>query len=204
MEFNNGIVPTFPINGGNDNCFGGGGIWAFLLFALVCGNFGWGRNGMEASAVTNGFNNELFYTDLNGTVDRGFMQTANQNFGIQQSILESRYDIASKIADSQATMQSCCCDINRNIDSVKLENERNVNAIMSALKDGFCSMKMDSKDQIIAGLRDSLLQANNQLSQQAQTANLIATLRPAPVPAFIPPTGSGWGNCSSNYNNGCC
>ena len=37
----------------------------------------------------------------------------------------------------------------------------------------------------IQTLRDSLNTANLQLSQQAQSASLIATLRPFPQPAYI-------------------
>ena len=37
----------------------------------------------------------------------------------------------------------------------------------------------------IQGLRDSLNTANLQLSQQAQSANLINQLRPCPIPAYL-------------------
>lgn len=70
-------------------------------------------------------------------------------------------------------------------------------------------MEMSAKDNEIAGLRVALAQANGQLSQQAQTANLIAQLRPTPQPSYIvnspyqsiyPPSGA---NGCSGYNNVC-
>ena len=52
-------------------------------------------------------------------------------------------------------------------------------------------------------LREQLQAANFQLSQQAQTANLINQLRPCPVPAYpscSPYTSYSWGDL---VRNGC-
>ena len=65
----------------------------------------------------------------------------------------------------------------------------------------------------IQKLRDDLQTANFQLSQQAQSANLIDQLRPCPIPAYLscsPYTsydpfrnGYGYGGCGCG-NSGCC
>ena len=50
-------------------------------------------------------------------------------------------------------------------------------------------------------LREQLQAANFQLSQQAQTANLINQLRPCPVPAYpscSPYTSYSWGDLGRN------
>lgn len=56
-------------------------------------------------------------------------------------------------------------------------------------------MESNAKDQRIADLTASLQTANFQLSQQAQSANLIDVLRPVPIPAYqvcSPYQSSGW------------
>lgn len=199
-----GIMPTFDMNGNNN--FGYGGIWIFLLFALLCG--GWNRNGWNNHGIEalNGVTNEFLYTNLNNTVDRGFNQIANQQFGTQKDIWQTQSGLSMQLAQNGFNAQQCCCETNRNIDSVKYENAQNTcaittNATMNTQKilDKLCQMEMSAKDNEIANLRTALATANGQLSQQAQSANLIATLRPAPIPAYN--VGSPYGyNCC---NNGC-
>lgn len=198
------IMPTFDMNGNNN--FGYGGIWIFLLFALLCG--GWNRNGWNNHGIEalNGVTNEFLYTNLNNTVDRGFNQIANQQFGTQKDIWQTQSGLSMQLAQNGFNAQQCCCETNRNIDSVKYENAQNTcaittNATMNTQKilDKLCQMEMSAKDNEIANLRTALATANGQLSQQAQSANLIATLRPAPIPAYN--VGSPYGyNCC---NNGC-
>lgn len=60
-------------------------------------------------------------------------------------------------------------------------------------------MESNAKDNEIATLRTALAQANGQLSQQAQTANLIAQLRPTPIPAYRVSNPLGCG-CYNNCN----
>ena len=45
MEGSTGIVPTLPVGGNSGFGFGGDGIWALLIFALIFnGGFGFGGN----------------------------------------------------------------------------------------------------------------------------------------------------------------
>lgn len=53
----------------------------------------------------------------------------------------------------------------------------------------------------IQSLRDQLQTANFQLSQQAQNATLIATLRPTPIPAYQ--TCSPYQSAAMFANSGC-
>ena len=65
------------------------------------------------------------------------------------------------------------------------------------------------RDRLEAKDRD-LLTANFQLSQQAQSANLIGALRPTPIPAYItcsPYQAANYGGYGFNgcgCNSGCC
>ena len=210
MNEMNGIMPTYDINNrGNGDWGYGGGIWVFLLFALMCGGFGgWNRgygNGAGIAAL-NGVTNEFLYTNLNGTLDRGFTQNANQNFGIQKDIWQTKSDLSMQLAQNGFNAQQCCCETNRNIDSVKYENAQNTCAITTnatsntqRILDKLCQMESNAKDNEIATLRTALAQANGQLSQQAQTANLIAQLRPTPIPAYRVSNPLGCG-CYNNCN----
>lgn len=211
MNEMSGIVPTYDMACNNNGYgFGYGGMWVFLLFALMCG--GWGRNGWNNGNLdaVNGITNEFLYTNLNNTVDRGFNQMANQQFGTQKDIWQTHSDIAMQLAQNGFNAQNCCCETNRNIDSVKYENSQNTCAITTAITAGnqrildkLCQMESNAKDETIANLRMALSTANNQLSQQAQSANLIATLRPTPIPAFN--VGSFYGGfANSCCNNSCC
>lgn len=207
MNEMNGIVPTYDMACNNNGYgFGYGGMWVFLLFALMCGGFGgWNRGGW-GNGYGETLSNEFLYSNLNGTIDRGFNQVANQQFNTQKDIWRTHSDLAMQLAQNGFNAQQCCCDTNRNIDSVKYENAQNTCAITTnttantqRILDKLCQMEGNAKDETIANLRMALSTANNQLSQQAQSANLIATLRPTPIPAY---------NVGNFYNgfvgNGCC
>lgn len=223
-EGNMGVMPVYDMarnntNGYNDGWLGGGGIWALFILMFMCGGWGfnrggWGNNG--AIDAINGVTNEFLYTNLNGTIDRGFNQIANQQFNTQKDIWQTQSGLSMQLAQNGFNAQQCCCETNRNIDSVKYEAAQNTCAITTnatantqKILDKLCSMEMSAKDNEIAGLRVALAQANGQLSQQAQTANLIAQLRPTPQPSYIvnspyqsiyPPTGANGCGC---YNNAC-
>mgnify|MGYP004632481673 FL=1 len=69
------------------------------------------------------------------------------------------------------------------------------------INDKFCQLEMREMQNKI----DALRQENSQLvlaaSQQAQTANIINQVRPAPAPAYV--VANPYCNCGSPYNNGC-
>lgn len=96
------------------------------------------------------------------------------------------------IANLQHNQDSCCCTTNRNIDSVRYQMAQDTCAITTnatqntqKILDKLCVMESNAKDQRIADLTAGLQTANFQLSQQAQSANIINTLRPTPIPAYI-------------------
>lgn len=81
-------------------------------------------------------------------------------------------------------LSDCCCTTQRNIDAVRYENARNTCDIVNAIKaDGDATRALMTQNEI-QNLRDQLQTANFQLSQQAQNATLISTLRPTPIPAY--------------------
>ena len=100
MNGNNGIVPTvdlatnngypYPIfygnNGyGNNGIFGGDGIWAIVLLALLFNNGGWGGfgngNGYNNLATTDYISSEFTQRDINqlsNTTTTGFGNLSTQ------------------------------------------------------------------------------------------------------------------------------
>lgn len=202
-----GVMPVYEMNRSNDGFGGGvGWIWVVMLFFLLAwgGGFGGGFGGNNAAnGAVNTLTNEFLYTNLNNSMNQGFTQVANQNFGIQRDLCQSTSALQmgmcqgfnqtnSAIAESRFAAQQCCCETNRNIDAVRAENYRNTCEITNAIHaEGEATRALinantmqDLRDKLADRDRD-LQTANFQLSQQAQSANIISTLRPFPQPAYI-------------------
>lgn len=161
-------------NRNNDGFFGGGGSWIFFLFFLLA----WGGNG-TFGGNRNGADDVITMSKLdgisNGLCDGFYAQntTMLQNFG----------QISSAI-------QNCCCETNRNIDSVRYDNAQNTQKVLDKL----CSMETDR-------LRADLQSAQAQIARIAMKDDIISSVRPFPVPAYMtcsPYTssyGGGYGGC---------
>ena len=77
-----------------------------------------------------------------------------------------------------------------------------INALKQYVGDQFCALKERESQREIQNLRDQVQAYQLSASQQAQTANLVAQLRPCPAPAYVVPNPFGC-NCNNPYNNGC-
>ena len=115
------------------------------------------------------------------------MQAQNQNCccETQKEILQNRYDTALGNQNLQAQLAQCCCDL-------KTEGIANTQKILDKL----CENEINQ-------LRTDLQSAQLQISQLSQTNNLVNTLRPTPIPAYItcsPYTSAyGYGNCGCGF-----
>lgn len=217
-------MPVTPAYTSGGNCgngmWGDGGWWVIILFALI---FGWGRNGFGGgesgssftdSAVQRGFDNQSVMNKLNGIeqgiCSLGYDQLSQMN-GINQNVSQQGFNISSAIAQLGYQNQSCCCETNRNIDAVRYENAKNTCDIVNAIREDGALTRAQLTQNEIQGLRDQLQTANFQLSQQAQSANLINQLRPCPIPAYLScspytsydPFRNGYG-FGGNNGCGCC
>lgn len=177
MESSNGTVVS--------DGFGGGWMWVFFLFFLLAwgGNgFGFGNNAYAQGALTRA---ELYEGLNNNNVVRKLD-------GITDGICNLGYTTLANFKDLQASMDACCCGINRNIDAVRYENAKNTCDIVRAIeKDGDATRALINAN-VTQALRDKIVEqsqelqtANFQLSQQAQNATLINALRPTPMPAYL-------------------
>ena len=134
------------------------------------------------------------------------MASMNQNFGIQTSLLQGFNALGSQFAD-------CCCEqrlancqtqniIQNEGNATRFADANNTRDILTALnggiqsiKDQLCADKIDAKNDEISQLRQELLYARGQASQDVQTAalrqsdattanQLIAELRSCPIPSM--------------------
>lgn len=201
-------------NGWGNNDF----LYLLFLFAFGGGNgFGWGRNGNGVTQIElqQGFDNQSVMRKLDGitnglcdgfyAVNTNMLQGQNQ---LQRDLCQGFSSTAAAIAENRFAAQNCCCETNRNIDSVRYEAAKNTCDIVRAIeKDGDATRALINantmqalRDKIVE--KDQMLQtANFQLSQQAQSANLINELRPCAKPAYI--TCSPYQSQNYGYNFGC-
>lgn len=107
---------------GNDGFgFGGGqGLWLFAILALMGGGFGnWDNRGNCATTedVASGFN---FSALQNKTNELGRdIAGVNQNLG--NAICQLGYQNSRDFANLSQQLSSCCCETQRNIDSVRFD-----------------------------------------------------------------------------------
>lgn len=206
-----GAMPVYNVG---DNAgfgsFGGSWMFIFFLFILLCwggGSFGgFGTNGaLTRAELHDGFNFNQLDNGIRG-LERGQCQ-------LGYATLNQAKDIQYQLAQNAFQSQQCCCETNRNIDSVKYENAQNTCAITSAIHaEGEATRALinqntmqDLRDKLAERDRD-LMAANYQISQVAQTNTLIDTLRPCAVPAYItcsPYTAMNVNSSCFGYNNGC-
>lgn len=218
MEAMNGVMPTYEINkdhGGD--CYGYGGMWFAWILILFVLMGGWG-NGFGGRNAQAGFDvaSQFDYQDIKNGV-RGIQQGLCDGFyaqnttmlngfnGVQRDLCTGFAGVNANINDARFAQQQCCCETQRNIDAVRYENAQNTCAITTnatgntqKILDKLCQMESNAKDQRIADLTSTLQAANFQLSQLSQTANIINTVIPRPIPAYqvqSPYVGYGYCGC---------
>lgn len=199
--------------------FGGGfgNDWAaFLLFALIFGGLGNGWNGgfgggngaFGTAALAQGFADNRVLAKLDGITQGLCDGFYAQNTGM----LTGFNTIGSQIAENRFAAKDCCCETNRNIDSVRVAIQQcccdlgnKVHEEGEATRALINANTMQSLRDKLADKDRDLQTANFQLSQQAQNATLINTLRPFPTPSYITcsPYESARGNHGAYGCGGC-
>lgn len=166
--------------------FGGGwGIWILLILFFFVG-MGGGLGGFGGlNSGVNTLTNEFLYTNLNNTIDRGFNQVANQNFGLQKDMCQGFSMTQMELLNNRFAAQQCCCETNRNIDAVRYENAKNTCDIITAANANTQRIIDQMNADKIDALRTELQSAQLALQNNAQTQTLINQLKPCPVPAYL-------------------
>lgn len=195
-----GVMPVYNMNDrGYDDSYGGGNwMWVMMLFFLLAwGGNGFGGNEQAAtkSDLCEGFN---FNNIENGV--RGIQNGLCDGFYAQNTTMLNGFaGITAAVKDAQFASQQCCCEINRNIDAVRYEAQKNTCDITNAIHaEGEATRALITQNEV-QKLRDELQAAQLQLGNVAQTQTLVNELRPCSKPAYI--------TCSPyqafNYGGGC-
>ena len=192
------VADALALQKNDDNFMGGNGMWVFFLFFLLAwggGGFGFGAgaNGaLTRAEMYDGFTMNNVERQIQG-VQQGLcdgfyaMNTGILNGfnGVQRDLCTGFNAVAQGINQARFDSQQCCCETNRNIDAVRYENAKNTCDIVNAIREDGALTRQQMTQNEIQSLRDQLQTANMQLSQQAQSANLINELRPCAKPAYI-------------------
>lgn len=198
----NGIVPTMPINGGN-GFFGGDGIWALVLLALLFGGNGWGNgfggNGWNNVATTDFVSSEFTQRDVtNGTqsilgaLSNGFSDAATNLCNVRSDLLTGNMGIQNSILGSSNSIQR---------DILTQTNELNTNLLTTALQNQAkmdeccCNLRaqgientqkiLDAMSQnTIDDLRSQVNDLKNTITANGIGTSIVNQVRPYPIPAY--------------------
>lgn len=198
----------------DDDGFSGQGGWFWIvvlfLFMFGFGGTGFGGNGALTKAdLCQDFN----FNDLQNGV-RGIQNGLCDGFYAQNTtMLQGFNSLGQQLSENRFAQQNCCCETNRNIDSVRAENYKNTCEITTAIHNEGEQTRALINSNTMQALRDKiaakdqeLQTANFQLSQQAQNATLISALRPFPQPAYVtcsPYTAANGFGCGCNPGCNC-
>ena len=187
-------------NRGND-AFGGYGadmiIWLIVIAAIFNGGFGfggWGGNGGFNSPAGQG---ALTRTDIDAALSTQGIENGITGIGTQ--LCNGFNSLSAQLADCCCSTKSAVADVNYNLAAQTniLQNtvNNNGNAIQQALNSGFRDVidaqnagtqrivDLFTQDKI-QSLQTELQSAQLQLSNAAQTNNIVNALKPTPVPSY--------------------
>lgn len=187
-----------------------------VWLALLGGNgglFGNRDNSALQGALTRSDMFEGFNTQDTNSQLRGITNGLCDGFyAVNNSLKDGFYGVQSALAENRFAQQNCCCEIKSGIKDLSAEGYRNTCEITTAIHAEGEATRALINSNTMQELRDKLAERDRdlqtiqfQLSQQAQNATLIGTLRPFPQPAYITcsPYQSVNGTCGSGYNCGC-
>jgi len=201
MNNSTGIVPTMPI-GGNGFGFGGDGLWALLIFAMIFNNGlgGWGNNGFNNLATQDFVSSEFTQRDINS----GFQNTNNLISGgfadLSTNLCNVRSDILTGNMGLQNSILSSSNAVSRDI--LSQTNELNTNLLTSALQNQAkmdeccCNLRaqgientqkiLDVLNQnTIDDLRSQVNDLKNTITANGIGASIVSQVRPYPVPSYL-------------------
>lgn len=207
-------VAAVTRNNDYDGFGNGGWMWIILLAFLFRGN--WGGYGGESPLVSEEFiKRDIFNTNQN---------VSNTACQTQRDVLENRYTNQLGLQNIGAQMQNCCCETQKEIIQSRYDSALQNQALQAQLAQCCCDLQTAIHSEgeatrgliqgnVIQDLRDRLAErdrdlsaANFQISQVAQTNNIISTLQPTPRPAYLtcsPYFAYNYNGCGCNTGCGC-
>lgn len=213
-------IRAVTANDRDDGFLGGGGIGIFLvLFFMMMfmnngmfggfGGFGggWGFNGAAANgALTRAELQQGFDTqEITRKLD-GIANGLSDGFYAQNTTMLNGFaGVTAAVNEARFANQNCCCEINRNIDSVKYEAAQNTCAITTAIHAEGEETRRMLAAQENSWLRDQLEQARCANNTYAQSQYLLGQIgRWYSNPPCDPCAGYGYGYNRGGGCGGCC
>ena len=188
MNGTSGIVPTMPIGG--NGFFGGDGIWIVVLLALMFGGNGFGYGNAASNVATTEYvANEFTQRDINS----GFQNTNNLLAGgfqnLSNGILENRYAAQLSAGNTQRDILQQTNELNTNLLTTALQNQSKMDECCCALRaQGIENTQkiLDAMNQnTIDTLRSEVNDLKNTITSTNVSNNVISTVAPRPIPAYI-------------------
>ena len=220
MDTNYSLSDIASATGGNRNNdgFGDGNGWWVILFLLICGWGGYGFGGGYGGGGTNtpGFQGFATRSDIDAALSTQGIESGITGIGTQ--LCNGFAGVNSAIANLGYQNQQCCCDLKQAIGDVNYNMAAQTNILQNTVNNGFRDVIeaqnagtqriIDTITQDkIQSLQTELQSAQLQLSNAAQTNNIINALRPTAVPAYLTCSPyqamMGYSNCGCNTSCGC-
>ena len=190
-----GIVPTMPI-GGNGFGFGGDGIWALLIFAMIFNNgfgFGNGANNLATQdyvsseftqqAINNGFEN------VNSNLANGFGRVNDNICDVRSQILENRYAGQLSACQTQRDILTQTNELNTNLLTTALQNQSKMDECCCNLRASGIENTQKILDALnqntIDDLRSQVNDLKNTITANGIGSSIISQVRPYPVPSYL-------------------
>lgn len=223
MDTNYSLADIAAATGGNrsNDGFGDGNGWWLILFLLICGWGGYGFGGGFGGYGGGGFNSPAGQ----GFATRTDIDAALATRGIENGIQNISTQLCNGFNTLGSQMANCCCDLKQGQGEINYNMAAQTNILQNTVNNGFRDVIENQTAGVqriidtitqdkIQSLQTELQSAQLQLSNAAQTNNIINALRPTPTPSYpvmspytsiINPTGFtfGAGNCGCAVGCGC-
>lgn len=207
MNTSNGIVPTvdlatnsYPMGTGfGSGFFGGDGIWALVLLALLFGNNGWGGfggNGYNNLATTDFVSSEFTQRDINGgfqnqsnLISNGFTDLATSLCGVKGEVLENRYANQLSACNTQRDILTQTNELNTNLLTTALQAQAKMDECCCTLRAQGIENTQKILDVLsqntIDDLRSQVNDLKNTITATGIGTSIVNQVRPYPVPSYL-------------------
>jgi len=194
----NGAYPYMYGNGFGNGFFGGDGIWAIVLLALLFNNGGfggWGNNGYNNLATTDYISSEFTQRDVNGgtqsvltALANGFSDNATAICGVKSEILENRYANQLSACNTQRDILMQTNELNTNLLTTALQNQASMDKCCCDLKAQGIENTQKILDVLnqntIDDLRSQVNDLKNTITANGIGTSIVNQVRPYPIPAY--------------------
>ena len=171
----NGAMPVYEVGHGENDMFGGGNFLWFILLIFFFGmggngfGYGGGNGALTESYMQNRFDTNTVINKLDGLTNG----LSDVGYSLNNSIKDASFANAAGLSNLGAQMAQCCCETQRNIDSLRYDmanyfcqTNHTISDSTSAILQAICNAKYEDvireQQQLIDSYQyNSLLAAIN-------------------------------------------